>query len=249
MIERISTCYAPNEEFLVLLLDEMLRRNLLEARALAIFLTNKEGLLPVFAGLQSDHKSFSSMSSSIYQLYEMTMDRSLDYVRAAIYARKELGDDMVLDESLNLTPCNFPDEDEREIVKEDLTEQPVEHDDAENNLDDDLDERRTRRRLNEAQEFAENEFQAAENTVDNISNRLWAADEAVKSSVRNCRDVYASLFKYFELVGKLENGGSSVSSRDLLRNASQSLALRLKRNFEGAQNALSKELNQKVVIV
>jgi len=46
----------------------------------------------------------------VYQCVESLLDRATDFVRAAVAQRAALGADMVLDETLDLTPVSSPEE-------------------------------------------------------------------------------------------------------------------------------------------
>ena len=223
----------------MLLFDEMMRRNLLEPIALANYLT-KEKMLSKYASITKN--SASAFSASTYQLYEICMDRALDFVRAAIYNRREIGDGMVLDETLDLNPSCPPED--NFINQPSMQEEELPHE--EDNDEDGDDARRTRRRLNNDSEFAANEFN--NDHIEGTNNQLWTADEAVKVSIRNCREVYVTLIRYYANVNNDQAAEISQSSRDVLVHAADSLLKRLRRNFHGREKSLTSELRQKVVI-
>jgi len=224
-----------------LVLNEMLRRGQLSVLVAAKGLT-----LTSCEPYTSDHLSFSiaqlHVHPAVVQCIEGVMDRTLDFVNAAIAERAHLGGDMLFDETADLTPGQ-----PMEVSTHVPHEHPVQRVDVDDDEDDDTFAQRKRaRRENDDDEGVKVDSVGMEgmdiNQATEAEDPIWLADEAVKSALRNSRGVYALFLKGFaEGIHRLGAEASwSLIARSLLR--------RLLRVFHGTEKHLSHLYKQRVLI-
>ena len=227
--------YGANNYMFHYLLDEMLRRGQISVSAAATAVTSFD---------QAGAADWTSDPSS-YRCLESTLDRAVDFVKAAAAQRSQLGVGFCLDETADLSPSAAPEEAPRKRAS--VGGQ------AEEGMDegegDEEDDRRKRSRRGDEIEEGTGEEGDAMQTAEAVEEEsevdpLWAADEGLKSALRNSRAVYATvtgalqrLIAAHPVTGAVDAGYIAAS---LLRHTL--------RNFHGAERHLSHQHQQRAVL-
>lgn len=99
----LVACYRHDSGTLQHLLDELLRRGLIAVTAAADWLTHPGGTLPDQYHPESPLLQLLR-DPYLWDMWESCVERSLDFVRAAVAQRRELGGLLRLDEDMDLTP-------------------------------------------------------------------------------------------------------------------------------------------------
>ena len=212
------------------LLDELLRRGLISVAAAAQWVSEGFQLL-----LVTDNWTFT--------VTETIVDRTIDFVKAAVAQRIPLGGHLVMDHSMDMISS-----DSVAIKKASaVTEDNQAASNSNNDLDevdyneDDEEEEGNRRRVRTRREEA-NEEQQMKDAEDEDDDPVTVANEIVKNAIRNSRSVYKELLS--SLI-RIIDAGSSV---DIIVIMSKALLKRILVSFAQVEKTLSHTYDQSIVL-
>lgn len=261
MLKKLAYMAGHKPYLSMLLLDEMIRRNLISVAVVTMFLT-------------SDGSKPPMKIPATLTLYELVIDRTLDFARGAVSYRLTLDDGMAaLDDTLDLTPAPQPEpvvevepeavptESVDEVVAEENgvneamneeSDAPIlgkrrqrdeeEVDDENNNNmntenDNEDDHRRARRKTS-----LEAEINTTHQKQEVSKQVLWGADEAIKNAIRNSRTVYRTILG--NILQELQVLATKDTPEILFQKTSlYSLLNRLFRQYYGTEVILTQLVN------
>lgn len=169
----------------------------------------------------------------IIQLMELIVDRSIDFVKASIGQRKDMGDMILLSEAMDLRPSPEP-EPIKETKSKEVVVKAAEDEDQMVDYDEDVEDdegRGSRRRKLVDSTGIDIMDEEDEEYVDPV----WAATEAVKAAFRNSRSVY-TLYSSNLVQLLINNSPASV------KGSAKSLLNYMHRSFFGCERWLSVSL-------
>eukprot|EP01038_Epipyxis_sp_PR26KG_P008363 gene8363-11316_t len=252
LLVTLFECFSLNPGILEFAFDEMLRRSQISVEAAVECLTTSK--LP--AGILCNNERYLVWK---YAFLESVIDRSIDFVKAAVMQRMKYVDtSMLLDESLDLTPS-----DHVAIVSKDTNDNVAmvtnvggiddtiitQANELEMGNDDragDNEEENNRRNRLIPSEDDNKPSDSIEMENENENDPIWLATEAVKSCIKGSRSVYATLTNYC-LQGMRST--ETVSNEVFMPlSESRSILDRVLRAFHGAEIWLSDQAGQRVVI-
>jgi len=186
LLNMLGELYGSNHYMYHYLLDEMMRRGQISvnAAANALCTTDSAGM----ARWVVDPFSQQCIGS--------VLDRAVDFVKAAVALRSQLGGDFSLDENADLTPAAAPEEVaagssavKKRAIRDDDADMAAEGSDNEED-----DERRKRSRRGEDEDAAADAMEGDNSMMqEQDEDPLWAAEESLKTALRNCRAVYGTI--------------------------------------------------------
>lgn len=201
LLAMLREVYGGNQYMYQYVLDEMLRRGQISVTAAATALCG-----PDAAG-----RARWLAEPSVHSSVTSVLERAVDFVKAAVALRSQLGGAFCLDETADLTPTPAPQDanptgaaaPRKRAARpvDDLEGGDADGDEVEGGEDGDDGDRRKRSRHDEgdadnaqmSQEDAARMEDGAGAEAESEEDPLWAAEESLKSALRNSRAVFAQL--------------------------------------------------------
>lgn len=259
MLDTLVDAYGLDSAMFLYCLDEMMRRSQIATTAALNWASPKMLQL--------------HQNTTLYTLFELIVERSVDFVRASLAQRSNHGDLMALDGSMDLTPAPEPEgvvamsttsavatsaavdsssSSSSSAAVGATSEELDEVDYTEDNEGAEQREGKRQRRGSEGDEGMKTEEQQQQEqqqaVVETIQDPVWLTTEAVKTAVGNIRAVYGSL------LGTLSRGIATARQQPngpgnaLWVVVAQSLILKTLRAVHGAERHLTQTYQRPVLL-
>lgn len=247
MLETLFTLYPlepagpTNSTQVLVILDEMLRRQQLQAVSVVRYLAALPGVCS---------PALLSSSSAYWRAWQLASDRSLDIAKASVFHRLALTNATALP--------HLALHGQADLAPEDMPVAVVMVDEEERTKEDSRGGKRRRLESGEGDE-EEVDYEADENDNQNEGmdaektatgsdgNPVWEAEEGIKSAVRNTRAVYTIVVSF--VLHQLNQSATAADAEDWRNNLCISALHRALRAYFGLQAYLSYTLQQPVALV